>query len=121
MKKPINWFELFVTDMSRAVKFYEHALDIKLELQEHAGELNAIFDSGSGGGSLVKRNGRSPSAEGALVYFNCDGKLDAVLGRVEKAGGKIVSGRESIGPMGFIAMVKDSEGNQIGLHESAAS
>lgn len=119
MKTPINWFELFVTDMSRAVKFYEEALDTKLQIQEHAGETNAIFHSGNGGGSLVKRSGRNPSAEGVLVYFNCDGKLDQVISRVEKAGGKIISGRESIGPMGFIAMVTDSEGNRIGLHESA--
>ncbi|PZR04023.1 MAG: hypothetical protein DI536_35045 [Archangium gephyra] len=119
--KTINWFEIFVTDMPRAVKFYEETLRIKLELKEFGGELNALFESGNGGGCLIVRKGRTPSAEGVLLYMNCDGKLDAVLARVEQAGGKIVSGKESIGPMGFVAMINDSEGNLVGLHESAPS
>lgn len=119
MQNAINWFELFVTDMSRAVKFYEETLGVKLELKEFLGEKNALFGSGNGGGALVERKGRGPSAQGVVVYFNCDGKLDQVISRVEKAGGKILSGKESIGPMGFVAMIEDPEGNQVGLHESA--
>jgi predicted enzyme related to lactoylglutathione lyase len=42
--------------------------------------------------------------------------LDETLGRVEKAGGKIVMPKTDIGPPGFIAIVRDSEGNSVGLH-----
>lgn len=119
MKKAINWFELFVVDMPRAKKFYEDILETPMKMMEAAGEQNAIFENGLGGGSLVKRANRSPSSEGAVVYLNCDERIDQVLGRVEKAGGKIVSGKESLGPIGFMAMINDTEGNLVGLHESA--
>jgi predicted enzyme related to lactoylglutathione lyase len=55
------------------------------------------------------------SAEGTRVFLNCAGKLDAVAGRVEKAGGKIVQPKFSIGEHGQIVMIRDSEGNTVGL------
>ncbi len=46
------------------------------------------------------------------------GYVEEVLRRVEKAGGKIALPRTSIGEMGYIAMVADTEGNVVGLHSS---
>jgi Predicted enzyme related to lactoylglutathione lyase len=45
-----------------------------------------------------------------------DGKLDAVLERIPKAGGKVLRERMPIPPHGFIACFQDSEGNSVGLH-----
>lgn len=112
MQSAITWFELFVTDMPRAVKFYEAALGTKLEQKDFMGEPHALL----GGGALVKREGRAPSEAGVVVYLNCAGKLDEVLRRVPAAGGAIVAPKSSIGPQGFVAMIRDSEGNQVGLH-----
>jgi len=118
MQNAINWFELFVNDLDRATRFYEAALEVKLRREEFGGTPMAIFMSaadGAVGGALVK-NGRKPGGEGTLVYLNANGKLDAVLGRIEKAGGTVVQPRTDIGAPGFIAMVKDTEGNVVGLH-----
>lgn len=57
-----------------------------------------------------------PSPDGAIVYLDAPG-LDAVLSRVERAGGKVVMPRTDIGEPGFIALVVDTEGNRVGLHE----
>ncbi len=114
MERAINWFELFVTDLPRAQKFYEQALGITLKTQDFMGEPHALF----AGGALVLRKGRAPSTEGSVVYMNCNGKLDAVLARIEQAGGRVVLPKTSIGPQGFTAMMLDSEGNQVGLHEA---
>jgi predicted enzyme related to lactoylglutathione lyase len=118
MRNTLNWFELFVSDMPRAQAFYEQVLATKLHAAPFQGEPHAIFADDGLKGALVKREGRNPSAEGSLVYLNCTGALDAALSRVEGAGGKIVTPKTDIGPPGFIAIVKDTEGNTVGLHSA---
>jgi len=44
--------------------------------------------------------GNKPSANGTRVYLSCEGVLDEVIARVEKAGGKIVMPRTKIGDAG---------------------
>jgi predicted enzyme related to lactoylglutathione lyase len=39
--------------------------------------------------------------------------------RVEKAGGKIIQPKYLIGDMGWIVLIEDSEGNEIGLHSTS--
>lgn len=116
MRNTINWFELFVSELPRAQAFYEQVLATKLRAENFNGEPHAIFDADGVAGALVLRKDRKPSADGALVYVNCNGTLDAALARVEKAGGKIVMPKTDIGPPGFIAVVVDTEGNAVGLH-----
>jgi len=60
--------------------------------------------------------GNKPSANGTRVYLSCEGVLDEVIARVEKAGGKIVMPRTKIGEEGWVALITDSEGNSVGLH-----
>jgi predicted enzyme related to lactoylglutathione lyase len=118
MQNAINWFELFVTDLDRAQRFYEAALDLKLRREEFGGTPMAIFMSaaeGAVGGALVKDGARKPGG-GALVYLNANGKLDAVLGRIPKAGGEVVLPKTDIGAPGYIATIRDTEGNVVGLH-----
>jgi hypothetical protein len=67
------------------------------------------------GGSLVGDAKHTPSESGALVYLDAP-DLDACIGRVEKAGGKVALSKTDIGDPGFIAIVVDSEGNRVGLH-----
>ena len=47
------------------------------------------------------------------------GDIEAALRDVEAAGGSTVSGRQPVGEMGFAAYVKDTEGNLVGLWETA--
>ncbi len=120
---PIHWFEIFVADLDRAVRFYQTVLGIELRRESEAGRPMAIFASAvkeGVGGCLVRQPGREPTEQGALVYLDASGKLDACLSRVERAGGKVVQPKTDIGAPGFIALVRDSEGNLVGLHSERA-
>lgn len=121
MRNTLNWFEIFVTDLKRAQGFYEQVLGVKLRAEQFNGEAHAIFPDDGQAGALVQREGRKPSADGALVYVNCNGTLDASLARVAKAGGKVVMPKTDIGPPGFIAIVADTEGNAVGLHSERSA
>lgn len=55
------------------------------------------------------------SCPSTIVYFPCI-NCSEEEGRVEKAGGKIVTSKMSIGEHGFCSICIDSEGNTFGLH-----
>ena len=68
----------------------------------------------------MKGNGYAPSTQGVVVYLNGGNDLSAALGRVEKAGGKVLLKKTFLSEQaGHIALFKDSEGNKIGLHSVA--
>jgi predicted enzyme related to lactoylglutathione lyase len=122
MRNTLNWFEIPALDMDRAVRFYQEIFQVALTTGPAGGEgyLMSMFPDGGGvGGALVSGEGYVPSASGTLVYLNCNPSLDTVLGRVEAAGGQIIVPKTDIGENGFFAFVIDSEGNRVGLHESA--
>ncbi|GGA69717.1 glyoxalase [Edaphobacter acidisoli] len=114
----INWFEIPCADLDRATSFYETLLDTKLA--RDAMEGGAIFDHTDEhgiGGTLVKRTFLKPGTQGAMVYLNCNGRLDEVLGRVREAGGLVLQPKTAVpGGHGHFACLRDSEGNHIGLH-----
>jgi len=58
--------------------------------------------------SRIRRTG------GTLVYFASE-EITVELGRVEAAGGKVLRPKVSVGDLGFIALVEDTESNLIGL------
>lgn len=117
MRNSVNWFELFVAELPRAQAFYEQVLATRLKAETFNGEPHALFGGGEGvAGALVVRQGMKPGGGGTLVYLNCNGTLDGVVARVEKAGGKLVMPKTDIGPPGFIAVMQDTEGNTVGLH-----
>lgn len=114
----IHWFEIQCADLDRATGFYETLLDTKLK-RETFGDPMAIFPYANGGtgGTLVKRAMQRPGPMGTLIYLNCNGKLDDVIGRVATVGGLILQPKTEIaGGFGYFACLRDSEGNHIGLH-----
>lgn len=122
MSNPVVWFEIYVADMSRARAFYEAVLDV--ELVQLTDPTSDGFDmqgfpadqAGSGAsGALVKMEGISPGSGGTIVYFSCD-NCATEEARVAAAGGKVLKPKLSIGEHGFISMIEDSEGNQVGLY-----
>ncbi len=118
MTTPINWFELPVTDLARARAFYESVLGVALKQETFMGMAMALFPYAEGGvgGALVQGGNLAPSRDGAVVYLDTRGALDACLARVAGAGGKVLLPRTDIGAPGFIALVQDTEGNVVGLH-----
>jgi predicted enzyme related to lactoylglutathione lyase len=120
----VNWFEIPVTDIERAKKFYETILDIEM-VKRNDGNDEAVFfpfnpnvvqaTSGRVTGVLSKTTRNNPSAKGTVVYINGSPSIQTVLNKVEQAGGKVIAPRTKI-PAGFIAVIIDSEGNKVGLH-----
>jgi predicted enzyme related to lactoylglutathione lyase len=117
----INWFEIPVTNLDRATKFYETMLGITLKREDFGGTPMAIFmaKDPSVAGALVQNPKMKPAMDGALVYLNAEGKLEQCISRAQKSGGEVLLPRTAIGEPGFIAIVRDPEGNRIGLHASA--
>jgi len=119
---PVGWFEIPVDDMERAMKFYEAILGYKLDLQpEMEGMLMAWFPMERGlegaTGALVKHEMCKPNPTGTVVYFNSpSGNLSNELSKAEEIGAQVLVPKKDIGEHGFIAMLKDSEGNTIALH-----
>jgi predicted enzyme related to lactoylglutathione lyase len=120
----LNWFDIPVTDLARAKKFYETIFDIEMETRSTGDEEMAFFPrlpntimglSGILSGSLLKSSRLKPGAEGPMIYLNASPTVQTVIDKVEKAGGKILAPRTQI-PAGYIAVCLDTEGNKIGLH-----
>ena len=118
----INWFEVSVSNIARATKFYETIFDIKLMPMEMMGMKYAMFPmenmNGKVSGALAESPMHKPSADGVKIYFNGNPDLAVALGKVEAAGGKITMPKTSIGENGFMAFFIDTEGNSIGLHSN---
>ena len=115
----VAWFEIPAADLDRACLFYETILDTKLSRGQFGPDELAVFPytKPAVGGCIGRIHGLQPSATGSVVYLNANPTLDAVLARVEPAGGKIVVPKTALPPgMGFWARIQDSEGNLVGLH-----
>lgn len=119
---PVGWFEIYVQDMDRAKRFYESVFQVVLErLTSPPGMTLELWcfpmikDQRGAAGALVKMDGGPAGGNGVLVYFMCtDCAVEAT--RAAMAGGEVVREKMSIGQYGFIALVRDTEGNMIGLH-----
>jgi predicted enzyme related to lactoylglutathione lyase len=118
----INWFEIPVSDFERAKKFYETIFDFQMPESTmgpaRMGFLLYDFQNGGRGGAIVHNpDFYTPSANGSLIYLNCEPDLQVNLDRVEKAGGKILTPKTDIGNnLGFWALIQDSEGNRVAFH-----
>ena len=119
MEHLVNWVEIPVSNMKRAVSFYGELLGLELhEMQLGPNEyaLFSVKDRYNTGG-LVKGDGYKPSTEGTVVYLNGGNDLSKLLGRVKKAGGKILLDKTFLSKeAGYIGYFSDTEGNKIGLH-----
>ena len=74
-----------------------------------------IAEPGYINGALMQRTEKYATCDFVLDTDNIESSLEAV----EAAGGVVVSRREAVGDMGFTAYVRDTEGNLVGLWESA--
>ena len=117
----VGWFEIPVSDMDRAKRFYEEVFNIDIQLHDLGGLLMGWFpffdDKKGASGSLIRHESYKPSAEaGVLVYFS-SADVNDELNRVEAAGGTILKGKTQISPdIGYMALFLDSEGNRLALH-----
>ncbi len=118
MENLMTWFEIPVTDMHRAVRFYTEVFGWKLDIVEADPLQFAFFDfpEHRTGGSLSCGEFYQPGTDGAIVYLYAGKDLSEPLSRVEPAGGKVVMPKQPVGEHGYTAWFLDTEGNRIGLH-----
>ena len=120
----IDWFEIPVRNMDRAQTFYETLLSTSLR-REAMGPTKtlAVFryaETGVGGCLLAGDGTPEPSLNGTLIYLNAEPSLDAVIARIEGAGGRITTPKVQLpGDMGCFVHITDTEGNRVGLHARA--
>ena len=118
MGSALNWFEIPVTDMARAKRFYSAVLQSDLREDAMNGMHLAVLPYQDGvGGALIQSPQHIPSAQGTIVYLNAGDDLDGAIARVEAAGGQVSMGRTLVTEqIGSIAIFLDSEGNRVAFH-----
>ncbi len=120
----VVWFEIYVNDLDRAKSFYETVFQVELTempMPNGSEDFKMLFfpassmEASGAMGALVKMKDFEAKAGGTIVYFTCE---DCAVeeSRVVDAGGEVFKSKMSIGEYGFIALVKDTEGNIVGLH-----
>lgn len=123
MRNALNWFEIPVVDLDRAAAFYATVLDrdaLPTDEPQPGRRMAFLPSEGEGvGGALVKDAYGTPAATGTTVFLNAGGDLDAIVSRIEPAGGAVLMPVTDIGPWGRIALLRDTEGNKVGLHSPA--
>lgn len=116
---PVCWFDINVSDLDRAKKFYEEVFVLQLTDAPAEWGKQSFFPFENNGanttGALVEKQDYVANGNNTTVYFASEDCITEE-GRVEKAGGKILQPKISIGEFGFVSIIMDTEGNTIGLH-----
>ena len=117
----VAWFEIPVSNMDRAIAFYNKVFQIEIAKQNFKGITMGWFpfsgDANGAPGSLIQsEENYKPSTDGTLVYFGCDDLSDE-LSRVKKAGGIILQAKTQISEEhGYMGLFLDSEGHRVALY-----
>lgn len=109
-------------DPDRARRFYRELFDWQFH-EAHDFEGYYVFSTPSSeangvGGGIGKRGEAAPQR--VRVYVEV-GSLDSALQRVAGLGGSVVSGKAEVPGQGWWAVVRDTEGNEIGLWQGASA
>jgi uncharacterized protein len=119
-RNPVIYFEIPVTDIDRAIKFYSAVFSFEFEkdtIDKNEMALFPFVEEGSGiSGALAKGEIYKPTKNGTLIYFSTT-SIDSTLKLVQENGGQILYPKTSNGDLGSVAEFEDSEGNRIALHQ----
>jgi len=118
MKHLINWIEIPVTDMKRAIGFYSQILEVKFNEMGIGLVKYALFptDDRFNSGALAQGDYYKPSSDGVTIYLDRGNDLDTILSKVDTAGGSVILEKTFLSSeAGYIGLFIDSEGNRIGL------
>ncbi len=116
----VGWFEIYVSNMDRAKKFYETVFQTELtELPKNNDIEYFMFpfdpEKKDISGALAKSPMIQPGKGGTVVYFPVE-DIDSTAKVIKESGGKILREKMSIGEYGFIAFFQDTEENTVALH-----
>ena len=118
-------FEIPFDDGDRARSFYQSAFGWDIQHLPDMGytmvstgptsQEQGPTEPGYIGGGMMRR---VDFAQGPIITVDVD-DIDRALAKVEELGGKTVRPKLAVGQMGFAAYFKDSEGNLMGLWQTA--
>ncbi len=118
-------FEIPADDVSRAEEFYRSAFGWNLSAMPDMGytmvsttptdEQGAPKEPGAINGGMFKREGALSTP---VITIDVD-DIDKALETVAANGGSTVQGKQAVMDMGYAAYFKDSEGNLMGLWQTA--
>jgi len=121
-------FEITADDLARAKAFYSSVFGWDLQTMpigesEYTTVTTTPVDEktmvptepGAINGGMMQRSAETPSP---VITIQVDG-IDDALAKIEAEGGSVVHPRSEIPNMGAFAYFKDTEGNVMGLWESA--
>ncbi len=117
-KGEVTHIEFPADDVERAKRFYSAVAGWSFGESEGFPNYWLFRNGPQSGGGLGKRGESVGSV--IRVYISVDSLEEAVVA-VEANGGSIVTAPSEIPGMGRWAAVRDSEGNEVGLWESAPS
>ena len=125
MSDSVVHFELPADDLDRAQRFYRESFGWNLNPIPQMGyvmvsttptdEQGMPQEAGAINGGMLSRQ---DPVTAPVVTIGVE-SVDDALARVERNGGSVVRGKDPVGDMGFAAYFKDTEGNVVGLWESA--
>ena len=123
MKKksnPVVYFEIPVTDIERAIKFYNAVFHFDFDKETIDNNEMALFpfavENSGITGALAKGEIYKPTKDGVLIYFNTE-NIDETLKLATSNGGQILYPKTDNG-IGLVAEFKDTEGNRIALYQT---
>ena len=119
MTRPITvWNEIPVSDMDRAVKFYNTVFGYEMSVDNSGPNPMAVLGSQmeTAGGHLYP--GKPANGNGPTVHIALPDSLEDGIARCKDAGGQVFSDPIAL-PSGRFAYAADPDGNSIGLFEAA--
>ncbi|ESA35550.1 glyoxalase bleomycin resistance protein dioxygenase [Leptolyngbya sp. Heron Island J] len=124
MQIAVRYFEIPVSNLERAIEFYEHVFDVSLGYTKVDGYEMALFpealDDMGASGALAKGDVYVPGKAGPILYFSVL-SIDEILARLASVSGMVLYPKKAIGNDGFVAEIEDSEGNRIALHQAGGT
>lgn len=121
-------FEVHATDPERMIRFYTDLFGWKFQKLGGPVEYWVITtgpDSAPGiNGGLMRRRGAAPADGQAVNAFVCTldvPSVDEALGRLAAAGGTVALPKMPVPGIGWLAYIKDPDGNILGIMQADAA
>lgn len=119
MTQTCVWVEIPVIDLEAATAFYNAVFQWGMEPMMMGPDRVSAFGRDGIGGNLTT-DGVPGQGQGSVIYLAVPDRLDAALTRARAAGAR-QEGDEVGLPKGRYVIVRDPDGNRIGLFEKAAA
>ena len=113
------WGEIPVTDMDKAVAFYNTVFGYSMEIDNSGPNPMAVLGGLENTAGAHLYPGKPAADGGNTIHLAITDTLEEGIDRCWKAGGQVISPAISI-PAGRFAYAKDLDGNSIGLFEAAS-